>query len=265
MNRRESTVAGSFYPEQCDKVETYIEQFNAMLNQDAMQKITQSPRAIIVPHAGYIYSGFTANVAYQLASKRSDIKRIIVIGPSHRVGFLGASVAQFDRYATPCGDLSIDVDFSKRLEARYRDLHFLADAHHEHSTEVQMPFIKHYFKTIPVVEIVYSQIDDKALAEVVEDLLEAPSNFIVISTDLSHFYTQIEANKLDAICAEGIRKMNVSFLDTGCEACGMIGVKAMLLAAKSQNLHTQILDYRTSADASGDKSRVVGYLSAMIY
>jgi hypothetical protein len=265
MSRRESAVAGSFYPSQCAKVEAYFEQFNSMLNQDVMQKITQTPRAIIVPHAGYMYSGFTANVAYQLASKRTDIKRIIVIGPSHRVGFLGASVAQFDRYASPCGDLSMDVAFSKTLEARYRDLHFMAHVHQEHSTEVQIPFIAHYFKTTPVVEIVYGQIDTKVLAEVVEYLLTNSSNLIVISTDLSHFYTQEEANKLDSICVEGIRNMNVSFLDTGCEACGMIGVKAMLLAAKSQKLQTQILDYRTSADASGDESRVVGYLSALIY
>lgn len=264
MSRRESAVSGSFYPEECAKVEAYIKDFNDTINTEALEKITMNTRAIISPHAGYMYSGFTANAAFKIASRRQDIKRIVVIGPSHRVSFLGASVAQFDSYESPCGDLQIDTVFSKKLLDSYEDLHFMSNMHHEHSTEVQMPFIRHYFEGIRIVEIVYGQIDEKALAVVIEDLLEDSANFIVISTDLSHFYTQEEAKKLDTICINAIDTMNITLFDKGCEACGILGVKAMILAAKSKALETQILDYRTSADASGDKSRVVGYVSALI-
>ncbi|MEA3521561.1 MAG: AmmeMemoRadiSam system protein B, partial [Campylobacterota bacterium] len=180
------------------------------------------------------------------------------------VGFRDASIARYDTYESPCGHLAIDTVFSKKLEAKYDVLHFFEKAHHEHSTEVQVPLIQNYFSATPIVEIVYGDIDVKDLALIVDDLLEDKSNFIVISTDLSHFYTQKEAEKLDAICMEAIDTMNVSLFDRGCEACGITGVKAMLLAAKSRDLQTQILDYRTSADASGDVSRVVGYVSVLI-
>jgi AmmeMemoRadiSam system protein B len=261
MSKRECAVAGSFYPDQCVKIEQYFSEFDRMLNIEAFEKFQEIPRALIVPHAGYMYSGFTANVAFKIASKRQDIKRIVVIGPSHRVSFLGASVAQFESYESPCGDLKIDTQYSKTIEAKYDDLVFMSHVHHEHSTEVMMPFIGHYFNSTPVVEIVYGRIDPKMLALIIEDIMSDKENFLVISTDLSHFYNLDEANRLDGICIEAIESMNVSMLDTGCEACGMLGVKGALLAAKAQGLKTQIVDYRTSADASGDKSRETTYES----
>jgi AmmeMemoRadiSam system protein B len=264
MSKRKASVAGSFYPDSCSKIKEYITHFNAEINKDALERFTTKVRAVIVPHAGYVYSGFTANVAYKIAASRDDIKRVIIIGPSHRVGFRGVSVAEYDTYESPCGHLAIDKKFSKKLMQSYNQLHFTDKAHHEHSTEVQVPFIQHYFSATPVVEMVYGDIDAYHLAVIVEDLLKDSSNFIVISTDLSHFYTKQEAKKLDSICIKAIDTLNISELDSGCEACGITGVKAMLLAAKSRGLKTQILDYRTSADASGDDSRVVGYLSVLI-
>ena len=264
MSKRETAVAGTFYPSECQKIKEYIEYFNNTTNQEALKEFDSDPRAIIVPHAGYMYSGFTANLAYKIASQRNDIRRIIIIGPSHRIGFRGASIAQYNTYESPCGHLAIDTVFSKKLEAKYDILHFFEKAHHEHSTEVQVPFIQNYFSATPLVEMVYSDIDVKDLAIIIDDLLEDSANFIVISTDLSHFYTQDKAEKLDSICIEAIDTMNVSLFDKGCEACGITGVKAMILAGKSRNLKTQILDYRTSADASGDRNRVVGYLSVLL-
>jgi len=241
-----------------------ISQFDAMIPAGALEHFMKDVRAIIVPHAGYIYSGFTANAAYRLAAGRNDVKRIVVIGPSHRVAIPGASVAQFDTFETPCGTLKMERELSMQLEARYEMLQFFSHAHQEHSTEVQMPFIAHYFPDVPVVEIVYGSMDPKALAIVIEDLLADRSTLLVISTDLSHFYTLEAAGRLDQVCIEAIRSMNISMFDEGCEACGLIGVKAMMLAAKSAGLKSQIVDYRTSADASGDTGRVVGYLSALI-
>ncbi len=264
MSRRKAAVSGTFYPASCEKIEAMISHFSGMLPSGALDHFMKDVRAVIVPHAGYIYSGFTANAAFRLAARRSDVKRVVVIGPSHRVALPGASVAQFESYETPCKTLAIESTFSRKLEAHYADLSFFSQAHQEHSTEVQMPFIAHYFSDVPVVEIVYGAIDPKALALVIEELLADRTTLLVISTDLSHFYTLEAAGRLDQICIEAIRSMNISMFDQGCEACGLIGVKAMLLAAKNRGLKTEIVDYRTSADASGDTDRVVGYLSAVI-
>ena len=264
MSKRKSSVAGAFYPAECSKIKEYIEHFNSSINKEALKEIDVNTRAVIVPHAGYVYSGFTANVAYMVASSRIDIKRVVVIGPSHRVAFKGASVALFDTYESPCGYLAIDKKFSKRLQESYKSINFFENSHQEHSTEVQIPFIQHYFSSTPIVEIVYGDIEPDELATIMEDILQDSSNLLVISTDLSHFYTQKEAKQLDSICIKAVADMDIDMLDRGCEACGMIGIKAILKAAKNKALKTEILDYRTSADASGDDSRVVGYLSALI-
>ena len=142
MNIRKSVVSGSFYPDKKEELLKYINQFNSFkTNNETFENI----KAIIVPHAGYIYSGFTANLAYKLASKKK-IKRVIVIGPSHRVYLKGASVAIYDEYETPLGNLKIDKEFSQKLIDKYDFLDFNVECEFEHSTETQMPFIKHYFK-----------------------------------------------------------------------------------------------------------------------
>ncbi len=264
MSSRQQAVAGSFYPSNCNEVETYIEQFNDMLDDEIFKKSTITPRALIVPHAGYVYSGFTANPVYNIAAKRDDIKRIVVIGPSHRVAFSGASVALYDHYETPCGSLEIDLNYANVLHDRFEWIGFAQQMHHEHSTEVQMPLIWNYFSAVPVVEIVYGRMDPNALALSIEYMMRDAHNLVVISTDLSHFYTLEEAHYRDKVCLKAIESMNVSMLNEGCEACGMIGVKGVLLSAKNLGFSTQIVDYRTSADASGDKSRVVGYVSVLI-
>jgi len=132
--------------------------------------------------------------------------------------------------------------------------------HYEHSTEVQVPFIKRYMPNIEVVEIVYGDIDYKDLTPIVKEILNEPDTLLVVSSDLSHFHTLQEANQVDNLCIRGVEKLNINLLNSGCEACGLIGIKALVSVATE----SQIIDYRTSYDASGDKERVVGYLSAII-
>jgi len=139
---------------------------------------------------------------------------------------------------------------------------FCNAAHHGHSTEVQTPFIKTYEPDVSVVELVYGDEDPANLSKVIDYLLEDPKTAIVISTDLSHYYDIEKANRLDSVCLDAVKKLDESELHQGCEACGKIGVEAMLLSAKKRGLESILLDYRTSADASGDKSQVVGYMSA---
>jgi AmmeMemoRadiSam system protein B len=148
----------------------------------------------------------------------------------------------------------------RSLQERF-SLPCLPQAHAEHSTEVQFPFVKYYMPEAKIVEIVYSDEEPRNLAPVIEFVLEQKDWGVIISTDLSHFYTLQEAKKRDAICIAGVEKLDPHLLHAGCEACGKIGVEAMLLAAKKLSLKPTILDYRTSADASGDVQSVVGYLS----
>ena len=213
-----------------------------------------------MPHAGYVYSGFTANIALRLLAN-TDVKRIVIIGPSHRVYLTGTSVSDFDSYQTPLGALNIDKELISDLKNRF-DLHFMPEAHHEHSTEVQIPFVKNYAPKVSVVELVYGDESPQRLSEVIEYLLKDTDTAVVISTDLSHYYDIKKANSLDSICLDAVKTLDRSQLHQGCEACGKIGVEAMLIAAKKKELKSILLDYRTSADASGDDSQVVGYMSA---
>ncbi|PIF03270.1 MAG: AmmeMemoRadiSam system protein B [Arcobacter sp.] len=220
-------------------------------------------RAIIVPHAGYIYSGFTANIAYNI-SKNKKTKRIIVIGPSHKVYYEGASIALYDKYQTPLGNINIDKEYSKNIKENYNFITFNDTMHSEHSTETQAPFIKHYFQNTPIVEIVYGKVSFLELSTLIDELFENKENLIVISTDLSHFYTQEDAKKLDNVCLNAIAKKDINLFDDGCEACGKIGIKAVISSAIKKNMDSKILHYCTSYNTTKDASRVVGYTSAII-
>ncbi|QKF66346.1 AmmeMemoRadiSam system protein B [Arcobacter venerupis] len=259
MSIRKAVVSGSFYPDKKEEILKYINHFNSVKTND---ETFENIKAIIVPHAGYIYSGFTANLAYKLLNKE-DIKRVIVIGPSHRAYLKGASVALYDEYETPLGNLKIDKEFSQNLIDKYDFLEFNEECEFEHSTETQAPFIKHYFENIQLVEIVYGEIDYEDLSKVIDEVLEDELNFVVISTDLSHFYTLEEANKKDNICLNAINKKDLEMFNY-CEACGKTGVKAIINWAIKNNYETKVLNYCTSADVTKDKNRVVGYTSALI-
>lgn len=260
MSIRKSFVSGVFYPDSCKEVLHYIDYFNATLPEESL---SATPRALIVPHAGYIYSGYTANLAYSQASKRKDIKRVIVIGPSHKVAFNGASVALFDTYQTPCSHPCIDLAFSMALEQKYPFIQFISAAHEEHSTEVQMPFIEHYFKEASVVEIVYGDVDTDLLSSLIDELLLDSQNLVVISSDLSHFHSLEEANRLDTYCIQAIKNLALHHFNA-CEACGLTGIKALVLSAKKHSLTPHFLDYSTSFDRTKDDTRVVGYASFVL-
>ncbi|WP_309496278.1 AmmeMemoRadiSam system protein B [Sulfurovum sp.] len=256
MSVREPAVEGQFYPSSSNEIISTIKVYNAKDNQN----INLNTRAVIVPHAGYIYSGFTANKALRLL-RNVEIERVVVIGPSHRVAFKGISAAMFDSYETPLGGFPIDKTFITGLSKSF-DIKFVPQAHHEHSTEVQMPFIKYYRPDTSIVELVYGEEDSANLAKIIDHLLEDKNTAVVISTDLSHYYDIDKANRLDNICLDAVKTLDITRLKKGCEACGKIGIEAMLIAAKHRGLKPIILDYRTSADASLDRSEVVGYMSA---
>ena len=263
---RKASVQGQFYPKECAKVKAYFKKFNHTFDTMNIPHNIKSiiPRAIIVPHAGYIYSGFTANFAYRFL-KQTRAKRIIVIGPSHYHYFKGISGSYYEQYETPCGLLEIDSAYLFALAKRF-NIGFEPTAHQkEHSTEVQMPFLEHYFPKTKVIELIYGEIRAKTLANIISALLQNQDNALIISSDLSHFHNLKEANALDKNCLKGVEKLDLNELEKGCKACGLTGIQAMILAAKHLKLSSKLLDYRTSADTSGDKSSVVGYMSALFY
>ncbi len=262
MKYRRSAVAGMFYPENCQEIKRFIDYLDANM---PPLSFDVSPRALIVPHAGYIYSGITANAAFRYAaSKLHECDRIVVIGPSHRVYVEGASIALFEGYHSPCATLEIDQAFSHALMQRFSFLTFAPQAHEEHSTEVQMPFIHHYFKHAKIVEIVYGDLSAHELSPLIHAVLQEAKTLLVISTDLSHFHTQEEANVLDRHCINAIQNLDEEALTSGCEACGIIGVSALVHEAAVCSLKPYFIDYRTSFERTQDATNVVGYTSFIV-
>ncbi|MFA5232994.1 MAG: AmmeMemoRadiSam system protein B [Sulfurimonas sp.] len=257
--KRNMSVAGTFYPRRAAEIKRYFEHFSKIYDENFTLPDVKS-RAVIVPHAGYIYSGYTANIAYRVLQK-SGVKKFVVIGPSHKVAFNGISLCEFSSYDTPFGKINAIADLAPKLRDKF-SISCIKDAHAEHSTEVQFPFLKHYIEDVSILELVYSYANAHYVSEIIDFILEHNDAGVIISTDLSHFYNLNEAHRLDNICLISIEKLDVGMLHSGCEACGNIGVEAMLHSAKKLSLKAHILDYRTSADASNDTSRVVGYTSA---
>ena len=257
-------VVKEWYGGSCEAVENFIAHYNKIIDENvdtnkAKEVFSMKPKALIVPHAGWVYSGFTANFAYRIAANTKP-KRVVVIGPSHKFPIKGISVTLEDSYETPCGILPIDVEFSAKLIEKFGVAN-LEEVHVEHSTEVQMPFIYHYFGKIPVVELIYGDYSPENLKEIIEYAILEDS-LVVISSDLSHYYDIKTANALDYNCLEAVEHLDINYLQK-CEACGKIGITGMILASKEMNLTPFIVDYRTSADVSKDTSQVVGYMSAV--
>jgi len=253
------SVVGGFYPARAVELERYFDDFSEEYDENfKLPKI--KTKAVIVPHAGYIYSGYIANIAYRVL-QNSDIKNILVIGPSHRAAFNGVSVCDFQAYETPFGDIKSAEKLYEKLRKKFF-FECRPTAHSEHSTEVQFPFIQHYLEGVNILELVYSRADPLYISKIIDFVLKQKNCGVIISTDLSHFYNIEDAKRLDNICLSAIDKLDIELLHSGCEACGMIGVEAMMMSAKRLGLDSHIFDYRTSADFSGDTSRVVGYMSA---
>ena len=256
--KREMSVNGAFYPASADEIIDSFSYFNDIVSKDFTHMIyDEDVKALIVPHAGYVYSGFTANLAYRNIKKTP--KRVIVVGPSHREAFSGISMNSYSSYETPLGDIKADYEYMAFLQSKFE---FIKTEQKEHSTEVQFPFVKHYFPKANLIEIVYGQ--NINLNKIIETILKKDDTLLLISTDLSHFYNQEKANLLDGYCIKAIENLDENLLKNG-EACGMQGVISLLHVSKKMALHVKSIDYRTSGDITGDMSRVVGYYSAIIY
>lgn len=258
MSIRKAVVAGSFYPNDKKELLSLINSFPKLKD----QKIFSHINALITPHAGFIYSGNLSNISYSLVSKQNP-KRIIVIGPSHRVYLEGSSICLDDEYETPLGNIEVDIQFSKGLKNKYDFLNTNEECAFEHSTETQAPFIKHYFPNAKIVEIVYGNQDSSKLSDLIDEVINDEENLLIISTDLSHFHSLEKAKVLDLSCIKAIEKKDIPMLQNA-EACGKIGIKSILKTANKELLNVKVLAYTTSYNVTKDKSKVVGYTTALI-
>jgi AmmeMemoRadiSam system protein B len=260
---RAPAVAGSFYPlnpaELREVVRGYVAEACARAAHEPPTTSAARPRAVVAPHAGYVYSGPVAGSAFApLAPLRGRISRVVVLGPSHRVAFEGLAVPQAGAFATPLGVLHVDEDARAALLALPQVV--ASDRAHaaEHSVEVQLPFVQEVLGEVAIVPLVAGDTSDAEAAEALECLWSDPKTCVVVSSDLSHYYAYDDAKRLDAETAHAIELLSPE--DIGNEqACGRIGVRAMLLVARHHGLRPTTLDLRNSGDTAGTRDRVVGY------
>jgi AmmeMemoRadiSam system protein B len=260
MKIREAAVAGAFYPEDREELKSMIRRFVESAPLEDLNDL----KALIAPHAGYIYSGPIAGYSYKQIMNIEHLKnvKVIIIAPSHYAYFHGASVGLFDAYKTPLGFINVSKDAQKLLQLE--EFHFILDAHlEEHSIEVHLPFLQYTLPHFEIVPILYSEISEESLLKGILSIFDE-SSILIVSTDLSHYYPYEVAIKKDAHCIKAVEQLNKKSL-LYCEACGKTGIATVIDFAKVMNLKSKVLKYATSGDTAGPKSQVVGYLSAVFY
>jgi MEMO1 family protein len=261
---RAPAVAGLFYPQDPELLRSLVR--NKLLQAQGSVGVRceqRQPVALIVPHAGYVYSGPIAGSAYSTLAGVQGIERVVIIGPSHFVPFRGLALPTAQALRTPLG--LVPVDDEARREA-LRLTHVLsADAPHarEHSLEVQLPFLQVIFGEIPVLPIAAGEASAAEVAEVLERLWMGDGTLLVISSDLSHYLDYSRARVVDAATAEAILDYATD-LD-GDQACGCVGINGLMHAARRRELEVRLLDLRNSGDTQPDRSRVVGYGAFALY
>jgi len=255
---RQAAVAGSFYPADTGELQLMLEQFLAQAEQQ-QPSFAYAPKALIVPHAGYIYSGPVAASAYHSLRMASDrINRVVLLGPSHRVPFRGLASCQASHYATPLGLIPLDRENLDRLESLPQVS--VNDAAHipEHSLEVQLPFLQYVLNDFVLAPLVVGDADETEVAEVLEMLWGDHHTLIVISSDLSHYHDYATAQRLDQHTSRAIETLNPAAIHYE-DACGRNPVNGLLHIAKRRAMHVETVDLRNSGDTAGPRDQVVGY------
>lgn len=253
MTCRSPAVAGSFYPENPKTLHNMVQQ---MLDHAPRQRL--HAKALIVPHAGYIYSGPIAATAYNcLLESIETISRVVLLGPSHRVALSGIAIPTWSEFQTPLGNIPLDresIDYIANLEGV--EINNAAHAM-EHSLEVQLPFLQEMLSDFQLVPLVVGQCSAKVVANVLNHLWGGEETLIIISSDLSHYHQYVIAQQLDQETSRKIEGLETNI--QGEQACGCYPLNGLLLAAKQHGLKPDNLDLCNSGDTAGNKDQVVGY------
>lgn len=260
MATRPPAVAGTFYPGLPERLRGDVAGYLAGVRPTA----GRVPKALVVPHAGFVYSGPIAAAAYaELRAAAATLRRVVLIGPSHWVPFRGIAVPAAAAFASPLGAVAIDAD--ARREVAEHPAVISSDRAHEleHSLEVQLPFLQSVLGEFTVLPLVAGQAEAEDVAAILERVWGGGETLIVVSTDLSHYHGYEEARALDAATSRHIVAMEPCL--GGEDACGCVGLNGFLLAARRHGLTAREIDVRNSGDTAGDRARVVGYGAYAFY
>lgn len=251
---REPAVAGQFYPGNASELSAAIRVFL-----DAVQvQAGTAPKALIVPHAGYIYSGGVAATAYaRLQPYRDQYTRVVLLGPCHRVAVKGLALSGADVFRTPLGDVPLDKIAITALDMPEVKV-FDATHQFEHSLEVHLPFLQTAIGSFSIVPLVVGEVAPETVAELIDSLWGGPETLIVISSDLSHYLPYATARITDMATCQAIEDLAAYGIDHH-DACGATPIGGLLIAAKRRGMQVTTLDLRNSGDTAGDRSQVVGY------
>lgn len=250
---RPAGVAGLFYPQDPDELSAAVE---ALLGR--LRSASRMPKVLIVPHAGYIYSGPVAAQAYaSLGSGAGSLRRVVLLGPSHHEWFRGLALPTVEAFETPLGVVPIEEALVSKLSGLPEVL--VSDAPHalEHSLEVQLPFIQHLAPAAEIVPMVAGVASPAEVDAVIDAVWGGAETLIVVSSDLSHYNAYATARACDAATAQAILDGREDIASH--QACGWVVVNGLARATRKRGLHAELLDLRNSGDTAGDKRRVVGY------
>ncbi|MDP2432034.1 MAG: AmmeMemoRadiSam system protein B [Pseudomonadota bacterium] len=255
QSARPPAVAGTFYPADPSELSAMLRRLLAEAQPPPLR-----PKALIAPHAGYIYSGAIAAGAYALLRPlRASIKRVILLGPVHRVWTPGLALPGVEAFETPLGRVLLDQEAIAAIDGLDQiQVHPAAHAQ-EHSLEVQLPFLQSVLDDFTLVPLAVGGAGPNAVAEVLEVLWGGAETLIVVSSDLSHFLPYDQAQHVDRATVHDILRFNGHLV--GEQACGCHPINGLLLAAHKHGLAPHLLDLRNSGDTAGDRNRVVGYAS----
>jgi AmmeMemoRadiSam system protein B len=249
---RRPAVAGLFYPAVPATLRITVEE----LLRQAPHADAPAPKAVIAPHAGYVYSGPIAATAFQALSS-SPLRRVIVLGPAHRVPVRGVALPGADAFATPLGEVTVDTAAAEAI-FHLPQVTVSAEAHApEHSLEVELPFLQVLFPEIRVLPLVVGDASGDEVAEVLDLVWGGTETAIVVSSDLSHYLPYEAARRVDRETAGEIAALAGPLHSR--QACGAYPINGLLVAARRRGMAAQLLDLRNSGDTAGDKDRVVGY------
>jgi AmmeMemoRadiSam system protein B len=251
---RPPAVAGAFYPGDARVLAGTVERLLAEAS--SRPEISAPPRALIVPHAGYVYSGPIAAAAYRTVLA-APVRRVLLLGPSHRTPLRGLAVPSADVFATPLGPVTVAADLRANLLAA--GLATVDDASHrlEHSLEVQLPFLQAVLPGVPVLPVTVGVTPAADVARAIEAVWD-DDTLVVVSSDLSHYEPYGAARSHDARTARSITDLDAAAVGDR-DACGCFAVRGLLVAAQARGLRVRLLDLRSSGDTAGDRDRVVGY------
>ena len=269
MSRRPAAVAGRFYPADAKALRAEVKGYMESVAGDAVAasgsvQAAPMPKAIIAPHAGYVYSGAIAASAYSTLSATASIERVVLLGPCHRVPLRGLALADADAFDTPLGPVRVDPAAADLLHFDCVELSGAAHAL-EHCLEVQLPFLTEVLKSpFTIVPLVVGAASTEQVAEVLQAVWGGPETLIVVSSDLSHFQEYEQARLLDAEASQAIEALSPERLRPE-QACGHTVIGGLLTAAWRRGMKARVLDVRSSGDTAGSRQEVVGYGAYALY